>query len=40
MENQVRRLSALVEQHEQQVNALNADHTRRLQEEHTRLEAK
>ncbi|KZS15176.1 Serologically defined colon cancer antigen [Daphnia magna] len=40
MENEVRRLVSLVDQHEQQMATLNADHSRRLQEERTRWETK
>jgi hypothetical protein len=40
MESEVRRLVSLVEQHEQQMTTLNADHSRRLQEERTRWESK
>ena len=40
MENEVRRLVTLVEQHEQQITTVNADHSRRLQEERTRWESK
>lgn len=40
MESEVRRLLSLVEQNEQQLAALNADHSRKLQEERNRLESK
>ena len=40
MENEVRRLNSLVEQHEQQMTALTGDHSRRLQEECVRLDTK
>ncbi|XP_046454834.1 paramyosin-like [Daphnia pulex] len=40
MESEVRRLVSLVEQHEQQMTTLNAEHSRRLQEERTRWESK
>ena len=40
MESQVRHLNSLVEQHEQQMSALNGDHSRRSQEERARLETK
>ncbi len=40
MESEVRRLVSLIEQHEQQLTTLNADHSRRLQEERTRWESK
>ncbi|XP_057378862.1 LOW QUALITY PROTEIN: serologically defined colon cancer antigen 8-like [Daphnia carinata] len=40
MENEVRRLVSLVDQHEQQMATLNAEHSRRLQEERTRWESK
>lgn len=40
MESQVRHLNSLVEQHDQQLSAINGDHSRRLQEERARLETK
>ena len=40
MENEVRRLALLVEQNEQQMAALASDHSRRLQEERVKMEAK
>lgn len=40
MENEVRRLVSLVDQHEQKMTTLNSDHSRRLQEERMRWETK
>jgi hypothetical protein len=40
VENEVRRLVSLAEQHDQQMTTLNTDHSRRLQEERNRWESK
>lgn len=40
MENEVRRLASLIEQHEKQIDSLNTDHSRRMHDEKTRLETK
>lgn len=40
MESEVGRLASLVEQHEQQMTSLTAEHTRRIHDERARWEIK